>query len=117
MIYVRDSLAEEHNMAELQAALGAGLEIGPENDIFALAVSLAARSETERPRIFITCGGEDYLFDSNERLHARLDELNLAHRYLSWPGTHEWGFWDESLQMALDFFFAPKPEAVQASAA
>lgn len=78
--------------------------VKPEEDIFRLAESCAALPPPERPRIYMSCGREDHLLDHNEKFHRHLEDLGIKHTYETWSGSHEWGFWDQSLPKALDFF-------------
>ncbi|MCI8361228.1 MAG: esterase family protein [Clostridiales bacterium] len=81
-----------------------GDEVKPEEDIFQLAQSCAALPPSQRPRVYMSCGLEDGLLDHSERFHRHLESLGIEHTYETWPGGHEWGFWDQCLPKALDFF-------------
>lgn len=81
-----------------------GPSVPEKDDLFHLAGRCAALPEKERPRLYISCGREDGLISDNEKFHAHLQKLGYAHTYETWPGVHEWGFWDESLRRALELF-------------
>ncbi len=49
------------------------------------------------PQIYLTCGTEDSLLETNRSFKALLDELNVPVTYVEGPGAHEWDFWDRSL--------------------
>jgi S-formylglutathione hydrolase FrmB len=96
---------DDPGLRDLEAMFGASLEVPLQDDLFALTPGAAHASK--RPRLMITCGTEDIRYEQNCRLSALLKEQGYAHEYLAWPGDHEWGFWDESVQKALEFFFGP----------
>ena len=82
-----------------QATCGGTLRA--EDDLFQLAEKTAG----ERPRLYISCGTEDFLLEDNRRFSAHLDALGWDHPLEIWPGTHDYHFWDESVRRALAFFF------------
>ena len=86
---------------ETPAILGEAL-IFPDNaDLFHLASNVPP---TNKPRLLITCGDKDFLLDGNRRFDAHLQKLNYGHKYMEWPGVHDWNFWEECLPLAFDFF-------------
>jgi S-formylglutathione hydrolase FrmB len=88
---------------ELQGIFGMDPKPDESEDLYKLAEKTAALPN--RPELFITCGTEDELYPLNIRFCAHLDKLGYAHTFQSWPGIHEWGFWDASLQKAMQHFF------------
>ena len=86
---------------EVYAILGEAL-IFPDNaGLFHLANNIPLDS---RPRLLITCGDKDFLLEDNRRFDAHLQTLNYGHKYMEWPGEHNWDFWEECLPLAFDFF-------------
>lgn len=73
---------------------------GSENDPLYLVDQLAA-SGKESPRLFIACGEQDYLFEANQAIVAKLEQTQLPYEFQSGPGEHNWVFWDEWIQRAL----------------
>lgn len=71
-------------------------------DLFNLAEQ--AEKSPAKPRIFVSCGTEDFLYDSNVRFRDFMKPRGFDFRYEEWPGAHEWGFWDKSVQMMLEHF-------------
>lgn len=102
--YILREHLDDENKSEFQGLLGMELEVDSGDDLFVLAESVRKLPEQQRPRVFITCGKQDFLYDTNADFTAHLKKIGLAHTYLEWDGEHEWGFWDESVKMALDFF-------------
>lgn len=75
---------------------------GTENDLFKLAEK-TVKSEL-RPDIFLACGTEDFLYDCNIRFRNHLNSIGYSHKYIETPGVHNWVFWNEQIQNALEFF-------------
>lgn len=48
--------------------------------------------------IIIDCGTEDFFFQVNQDLHAKLLKMNIPHNYSTRPGAHNWDFWTVSIQ-------------------
>ena len=63
---------------------------------------LAERARGTKLPVMLTCGTEDALFPSNQRLFDRLKALDYDVSFDYWPGVHEWGFWDKSVRMFLE---------------
>lgn len=101
VLALSDELEREH---EFIAALGPDLALGAENDLMVLAEELTAVPSADRPKLFMTCGKQDFIYDSSVVFSQKLDELVVDYTFLQWDGEHEWGFWDKSVKMALDFF-------------
>jgi len=59
----------------------------------------------ERPALYIDCGVDDFLFQGNRDMHARLESLGIAHTYNEFPGAHTWEYWTEHLRESLAFHF------------
>ncbi len=59
----------------------------------------------ELPAIYLDCGQDDFLFQGNEAMHARLTELGIEHTYNVFPGAHTWEYWTAHLEDSLRFHF------------
>jgi S-formylglutathione hydrolase FrmB len=68
-------------------------------DLYALAEKAGCRAKALP--LYMTCGAEDFLHDSNVHIRDHLIRLGFNLTYEEWPGIHEWGFWDLSLQKFL----------------
>lgn len=88
---------------QLTGILGNALMVQPENNLYRLAEK-CSRSDV-KPRIFMTCGTKDSLYQQNLSLKSHYEALKLDCKYEEWYGDHTWDFWDKSIQMALEFFF------------
>ena len=101
--YVLSDHLNNQNENEFHGLLGPELVVKPQDDLFLLADNLVKGSLL--PKTLITCGKQDFLYQVNQRCRAHLERIGLPFRYEEWDGEHEWGFWDVSLKMAMDFFF------------
>jgi S-formylglutathione hydrolase FrmB len=86
-----------------RGVFGESPEVPDSSDLFYLVTE--AVKEPKRPEIFMTCGTEDFLYDSNVRLRNHIQATGaFRFTYEEWPGIHEWGFWDISIQKMLKHF-------------
>jgi S-formylglutathione hydrolase FrmB len=78
-------------------------KVSDTSDLFHLITTAAKKPK--KPAIFMTCGTEDFLYDSNVRLRNHIQATGAFNfTYEEWPGIHEWGFWDVSIQKMLKRF-------------
>ena len=84
------------------AIFGESLKMPDSSDLCLLAEKNAGRSK--KPWIYMTCGTEDFLYESNINMRDVLLGLHYDIRYEDWPGIHQWGFWDISIQKMLNYF-------------
>jgi S-formylglutathione hydrolase FrmB len=70
--------------------------------LFAAAERLAA-SGKPKPKIYIWCGTEDFLYDQNVRMRDHLRKLGFDLTYEESPGDHSWKYWDEKIQTVLEW--------------
>ena len=82
---------------------------GSENDLFAAATALT--DPALRPRIYMWCGTEDFLYDQNVRMRDHLRALGYNLVYEESPGDHQWKYWDAKIQTVLDWLPLGKEEA------
>ena len=73
---------------------------GTKHDLFYL-IDKNIKKNIIQPEMFISCGTEDFLFESNQKMHKFLNEHNIEHVYMTEPGTHDWEFWDKYLWIAM----------------
>jgi putative tributyrin esterase len=93
------SAFEAHRVEELEAfgALGSGVR--GEYDLFRLAEQV---DRARLPALYLDCGDEDYLIESNRRFHAHLEALGVPHDYHEFPGVHDWDYWDRHIRDSLE---------------
>lgn len=120
-----------HNQIKKYEGLGLSSEIwrdvfgpteqleGSENDLTFRARELA-KTNLPKPSIYIWCGTEDdAIYEGNVLMGKRLSQMGYEVWYEDSPGDHQWKYWDEKIQLALDWFSsmrardnqeAPQPE-------
>lgn len=84
---------------DMRRVFGAKVPAGA--DLFKLALKAKPL-----PRIHIDCGSEDFLIEGNRKLHQHLERKRIAHVYREYPGSHNWGYWQERLPESFDFHAA-----------
>jgi len=78
-----------------------------ENDVFELALALRrTRAGWPGPALYLDCGTEDFLYESNARLRAFLREIGVPYEYHEGPGAHTWEYWTARLPDQLRFTLA-----------
>ena len=86
----------------LRGIFGEKISIPPEADLYWLAEK-ACGVGTDLP-FMMTCGTEDELCPDNEALYNDMMQRGFNVTLETWPGIHEWGFWDRSIEMFLERF-------------
>ena len=81
---------------------------GSENDLFAAATALT--DPALRPRIYMWCGTEDFLYAQNTRMRDHLRALGYDLTYEESPGDHQWQHWDKKIADALDWLLPGEGE-------
>ncbi|MDR0709260.1 MAG: esterase family protein [Spirochaetaceae bacterium] len=84
---------------------GESFKVPDSGDLFYLVTEAAKKPK--KPAIFMTCGTEDFVYDSNVRLRDHIQATGaFRFTYEEWPGIHEWRFWDISIQKMLNHFLS-----------
>ncbi|MDY0276494.1 MAG: alpha/beta hydrolase family protein [Acholeplasma sp.] len=95
---------DERRIKQLTATFGKSLNISnTENDLFFLANNI--KNTDSLPTIYINCGTEDFLFDSNKKFVSHLNSLNINSLSEYYPGNHNWEYWDKHIVTALNKIF------------
>ena len=55
------------------------------------------------PEIYMVCGTEDSLLESNRSLHTFISDMQFSIVYKEYPGEHSWEFWSSQLEDMLDW--------------
>lgn len=58
------------------------------------------------PKLYMACGTEDFLLATNRRFHQFLVEQNVDVEYHESKGVHDFVFWNEYLEPAIQYFLA-----------
>ena len=62
--------------------------------------------EKNKPRLYMCCGVDDFLYQDNVKLRDHLQKLDLDYTYQEGAGAHTWAYWDEQIQNILKWMFA-----------
>lgn len=73
---------------------------GGVNDLF---TKISQMPSASIPKLRIDCGTEDFLLESNRAFRDNLVTLGIEHEYIERPGDHNWAYWDEHIQSAIEF--------------
>lgn len=85
---------------------GAERKIPETCDIRAL-LEKADRSQS-RPFIYLVCGKEDFLYNSNVKLKQMFEKSKQNCKYSEMTGEHEWKVWDKAIQYFLAYIIDGK---------
>jgi len=93
------SAFDAHRTLDFPPAFGpADSPVRQAYDLYRLAEGACAET---LPALFIDCGVDDFLIDSNRSFHAHLDALGMPHHYAEHPGAHDWDYWDRHIRDSL----------------
>jgi S-formylglutathione hydrolase FrmB len=96
--------AEPHFYNEFAFIFEASEEERQKEDLFYLAEKLN-NSSGPKPRIYIWCGTEDFLYQDNVKFKNYLEKLKFDFIYEESAGDHSWQHWDIKIQAVLKFIF------------
>jgi len=86
----------------LQPVYGAAnSETRAANDLSKLYGSLSAARIAALPYVYVDCGTEDALLETNRSFADILVKQKIPHEYRQLPGTHSWTYWDSQVQEVL----------------
>ncbi|MBO5701291.1 MAG: hypothetical protein J6S71_02525, partial [Clostridia bacterium] len=77
---------------------------GSDEDLLHLVDTFPA--DKEKPRLYIACGTEDFLYKQNITFKNYLEGKGFDFLYEEGPGAHTWDFWDKWIVPAIEFLFA-----------
>ena len=72
---------------------------GSKHDLLTLAKSAA--KATKKPKLYLCCGTEDFLYGENLSFRDQLQKLPFKLTYEEGPGEHNWAYWDMMIQKVL----------------
>ena len=73
-----------------------------DEDLFILAEKMM-KSDEVKPKIYQNCGTEDFLYEQNVKFRDFARELKIDLTYDESSGDHEWGYFDRSIEKALQW--------------
>lgn len=76
--------------------------IGSDKDYKALIQQLKYE-EVELPKLYLACGTEDFLIESNRDYRDFLKQEAIDFTYIEGPGSHDWTFWDTYIEQIINW--------------
>ena len=76
--------------------------LGSDNDPEALIVNLKKKNGFI-PKIYMACGTEDFLLNENHNYRDFLVSENIDFTYVESTGIHDWTFWNEYIEKAIQW--------------
>jgi S-formylglutathione hydrolase FrmB len=70
--------------------------IGSEDDLLHLVDTFP--TDAPKPRLYIACGTEDFLYDQNICFRDHLNGKGFTYCYEEGPGEHTWEFCDKYIK-------------------
>lgn len=58
------------------------------------------------PKMYLSCGTEDWLFAPNADFHRHLEGIGYKHTFVQKPGLHNWDYWDPEIAAGLQWLKA-----------
>jgi S-formylglutathione hydrolase FrmB len=71
------------------------------NDLSKLINNLSPERINALPFLYLDCGTEDFLINSNRAMSALLLKRKIPHEFRQLPGRHNWPYWDAQVQEVL----------------
>lgn len=102
-----EELADDAMRREIQGIFGLHYELLQQNELTGAAERFDP--SLPKPELFLTCGTEDFLYPQNVRLFDFIKGMGFSATFQSWPGSHEWSFWNKSIRLACEHFFRREP--------
>ena len=87
----------------LEGVVGKENYLSDDEDLFAL--STKKEGCEIKPRLFMCCGTEDFLYADNVKLRNHLQKFTYDYTYEEGVGAHTWGYWDDKIQRVLAWAF------------
>lgn len=106
----RAQLAESY-LREMENIYGDEQKLVNGKGNLSLLAEKMCRHPEKCPRMYISCGTEDFLFHANDHFVERFGKV-LPIQYHTEPGTHSWLLWDKNIRETLEWLKLEK--AVQA---
>lgn len=89
---------------DFQAIFGENIPWNPKDDVIELAKKLT--KEAYKPRVYLSCGKDDFLLKDNKRYYRILKDLDYNIVFEELEGRHDWEYFNKVLQKSLDYCFS-----------
>lgn len=88
---------------EYRYIFGSSKEVkGSTDDLFALASQLK-QEQRGIPKLFQSCGTEDFLYSDNLHFLEHLRQLGIEVTYEEESGAHDWNYWDKHIKRVIEW--------------
>lgn len=67
-------------------------------------INLIENYKYTKLKILFDCGDHDIFIDGNRRLHQKMLQLKIPHKYIERPGQHDWDYWRNAISFQLLYF-------------
>jgi len=88
-------------ISDLEGMFGSDLAFKEEDDL--LAMARKAEKSPIKPKIYMSCGSQDYLLGLNQRFAEEIKKLSYDYTYEEFKGVHDWYFFDKALKKSLEW--------------
>lgn len=88
--------------ADFVSIFGENFEWKPEYEILELAKK--AKAGGIIPKLYLTCGTEDYFYRDHLRFWNELSKMNIAFEFEEWKARHDFIYFNDALKKAIDKF-------------
>lgn len=101
---IRQMKLDDNEKKLFEGVFGKKSLLNTKNDLFYLARKQEAKKES-LPDLLIMCGREDFLYQENLDFVSLLKEVQIKHTYEESEGSHDWAYWDKTIQDALHWLY------------
>lgn len=91
-----------YSEGEMKSILGQDLTLRDEDSLDYLIRHFP--KDAQKPRLYVSCGTEDFLIKANVRCRDLLKENGFDVTWEAWEGIHDWKFWDVAAQRSMELF-------------
>ena len=80
-----------------------------DHDDFGADTQTATNAEGKKiPRLYMTCGDNDFLLQTNKRFLAFLEEKKVPVTFVPGEGVHDFVFWNKAIGPAVEWALGGK---------
>lgn len=98
---------DESGISEMNQYLGFDMFLNIFSDLGKIGGSYdlktLVRNCENLPGMYIACGTEDSLIETNRSYHRFLNENKIEHTYEEWTGIHDYVFWDTAVKKFIEW--------------
>lgn len=99
--FIRNRAYMESCFGDIEQALLS--DKNPKMLVDTICEKIAQDSTKSFPDIYLACGTEDFLIESNREFRDYLQVRNVEVTYVEGPGVHDWDFWDTYIRKVLEW--------------